>query len=379
MQIVRVLGKLEPGGAQLAALRLSRELATRYDVTARLLVGDATPDGVDLARRYGIDVEAFHVADRVHPTRNLQWQRSLPFARWLGARFAGADVVHAHMVGAWWAAGQVVDARTPFVASEHNQVDWSERRIRALRTSAARVDRFHAMGPSASRFARRAGLRPGVLRAARSAVDGLDHDVVDPGLRTPRLTFTGRFCSDKGIDVLVEALAWLPDSVRPAVHLLGDGPLRGDVVTRLARLPWGDTVSLPGWVDRPWTVVAGSTVHVVPSREEAWSQSAVLAMGLGVPVVGTRVDGLVDTLADARGILVPPDDPQALARALAEVLTSGTTSDLPGARVYAHRFTPARVAEYHHRDYEGLITAAQPRPGGRDVGAVAPTATILSR
>ena len=45
-------------------------------------------------------------------------------------------------------------------------------------------------------------------------------------------------------------------------------------------------------------------VHVVPSREEAWSQSAVLGLGLGVPVVGTHVDGLVDTLSQSRGVTV---------------------------------------------------------------------------
>jgi hypothetical protein len=59
-------------------------------------------------------------------------------------------------------------------------------------------------------------------------------------------------------------------------------------------------VRLPGWSYQPGRYIAGASVHVVPSRE-SWSQSAVLALGLGVPVIGTAVDGLAATLGQARG------------------------------------------------------------------------------
>jgi len=49
MDVIRVLGKLEPGGAQLALLRVSRELRRRHGVSTRLVVGDATHDGMRLA------------------------------------------------------------------------------------------------------------------------------------------------------------------------------------------------------------------------------------------------------------------------------------------------------------------------------------------
>jgi len=51
----------------------------------------------------------------------------------------------------------------------------------------------------------------------------------------------------------------------------------------------------PGMVLEPGRYIAGASVHAVPSRQESWSQSAVLALGLGVPVVGTAVDGLATT------------------------------------------------------------------------------------
>jgi glycosyltransferase involved in cell wall biosynthesis len=83
--------------------------------------------------------------------------------------------------------------------------------------------------------------------------------------------------------VLVQALALLP------AYLVGDGPMRGALLRLAAALGLDAVVHLPGWSYEPARYIAGASVHVVPSREESWSLSAVLALGLGVPVVGTEV------------------------------------------------------------------------------------------
>jgi len=115
-------------------------------------------------------------------------------------------------------------------------------------------------------------------------------------------------------------------------------------------------VFLPGWVDKPWTYTAGSAVHVVPAREEAWSQSAVLGLGLGVPVVGTHVDGLADTLSHSRGVTVAPDDPLALSQAISDALAERSPIDRAGAIRYARQFTTARVADFYFAEYEAMLT-----------------------
>jgi glycosyltransferase involved in cell wall biosynthesis len=356
IRVARVVGKLEPGGAQLALLRLSRELKRRHGVRTTLLVGDATPAGIDLARHYGFDAAVFRVGRRLHPMHNLQWQRSFRFALWLADKLADSDLVHAHMVGAWWAVGQVIDPGTPFVATEHNEVNWTPRQVKSLRPVARRIDRFYVMGPAARRFAIAAGVRPEVLKEGRSPIEGL-RSRPQVGLKSPRLTFAGRLCWDKGPDVLVEALSLLQRSDLFA-YLLGDGPLMPLLTARITERSLSDRVLLTGWVGNPGTYIAGSSVHVVPSREEAWSQSAVLGLGLGVPVIGTRVDGLARTLAHRRGITVAPDNTAALCAAIEDALAGRSRTDRTAAIGYARQFTVGPVCDFYAAEYRELLHAA---------------------
>jgi glycosyltransferase involved in cell wall biosynthesis len=113
-------------------------------------------------------------------------------------------------------------------------------------------------------------------------------------------------------------------------------------------------VRLCGWISDPAPWVAGASVQVCPSRDEAFSQSAVLAMGLGVPVIGTRVDGFPDTLANGRGLIVEPDDPPALATALHDLLCGRRTTNVAGARAWARSFGIEQVASRYERDYVKL-------------------------
>jgi glycosyltransferase involved in cell wall biosynthesis len=212
---------------------------------------------------------------------------------------------------------------------------------------------FFAQGPSARSWAARIGLDDGRLRTGRSSVDGLPAGPL-PGLPSPRMTFAGRFRGDKAPDVLIEALALL--DAPPPAYLIGDGPL-GHALTCLVRdRGLGAAVRLPGWSFEPGRYIAGAGVHVVPCREESWSQSAVLAMGLGVPVVGTTVDGLARTLGEGRGILIPPEDPPALARALTRVLAGARPDPLRG-QAYARQFTPAAAATVYAGAYRQLFAS----------------------
>ena len=351
MLVARVIGVLEPGGAQLSALRLSTALR-EHGIQTRFLAGDATPAGLDLARAHGFEVESLASAD------GLQWEPSETFARWLAPRLADVDLVHAHMFGAWWAAAHAARPAVPLVASEHNALTWpGAAHDEEAREAAPRVARFFAHGPAAHAWALSIGVRPERLEQGESPMTGFDIAPL-PGLPVPRITFTGRFRADKAPDVLIEALGVMSDP--PPVYVLGDGELRPLVERRVAELGLERVVRFCGWVHDPGRWVAGASVHVVPSREEAWSQSAVQAMGLGVPVIGTAVEGLPATLAEGRGILVPPEDPPALAAAIADVLAGRRRPDLAAARAYARRFSPERIAERYAGVYRDLVSVRGP-------------------
>jgi glycosyltransferase involved in cell wall biosynthesis len=361
VRVIRILGTLEPGGAQLSALQLSAALRA-HGIATTLLAGDATPSGLELAARYGLPADAYRVSE-VLAADSLQWTPAPEFAGWLGPRLARAGLVHAHMVGAWWAAARALPPRVPLVASEHNQMSWpGGDHTEQARDAARRVDLFFAHGPSARAWAAGIGLDDGRLRDGRSSVQGLSARPL-PGLPSPRLTFAGRFRGDKAPDVLVEALALI--EAPPPAYLVGDGPLRGALTRLIAARGLEAVVRLPGWSYEPARYIAGASVHVVPSREEAWSQSAVLALGLGVPVVGTAVDGLARTLGGGRGVLVPPEAPRALAAALSRVLGGERPDPGPG-RAYARQFTPSAAAAVYAGAYRQLLAsrAASGKPAG---------------
>ncbi len=346
MFVARVIAKLEPGGAQLSALRLTRALE-RHGIGCRFIAGDATPAGLRLARAHGIEVESF--ADGL----GLQWTPSEAFADWLAPRLRGADLVHAHMFGAWWAAASVLGDRVPLIASEHNAFSWpGSPHAGAAREALRRVDRFFAHGPAARAYVQALGLPPERLAAGASPLPGFSSRP-RADLPVPRIVYAGRLAADKGPDLLVEALGRMDGS--PPAYLVGSGALEPALGKRVAALGLRDSVRLAGWQHRPGPWIAGASVLVVPSREEAWSQSAVLAMGLGVPVVAFAVEGLPEVLGQDRGVLVAQGDVDALARAIEDVLAGRRRPDVDAGRRYASRYTTARVARRYAAAYAQVL------------------------
>lgn len=346
LSIARVIARLEPGGAQLGALRLTLALRARgFD--SRILAGEATIHGARLWRSAGVEVDVWGRES------GLQYARSRPFAEWLRARIAGADIVHGHMFGAWWAASRVTPESIPLVASEHNAIRWpGEGHEDAMRHALGRVDAFFAHGPLTRADALRLGLEPERLFEGRSAIEHPASSAL-PGLPIPRLMYAGRLHPEKGPDVLLDALALLPHP--PAAFLLGSGPQAKELRARVAELGLDELVRFPGWRTPvgPW--LRGATACVVPSRWDAWSQTAVTAMANGVPVIASAVEGLPRTLGERRGVLVPVDDPRALADALVRALEGRLDVDLRAARRYAEGHAARAIASHYAAVYARLV------------------------
>jgi glycosyltransferase involved in cell wall biosynthesis len=345
MRVARVIAVLEPGGAQLGALRLSLALRA-HGIESRWLAGHATREGLALFRAAGVDAEVLGGGPA------LQYARRRAFAERLAVALHEEDIVHAHMFGAWWAAARAMPDGMPLAASEHNALQWPGRvPARALREALARVDLFFAHGPAARREILAAGLPLERMREGSSPIAGTG---VPPlrRLPSPRIVFAGRLHPEKGPDLLLDALARLAEP--PPAFLLGAGVMEPKLRRRAARLGIDRRVHFEGWRDDPASWIAGASVCVVPSRFDAWSQTAALAMSLGVPVIGTAVEGLPGVLGDGRGVLVEPENPAALADAIEGVLSGRLRTDVRAARLYARGFTPRAVAALYAAAYRDL-------------------------
>jgi glycosyltransferase involved in cell wall biosynthesis len=344
MNTVRVMAKLEPGGAQLSMLRVMVELRGR-GIGSHLLCGWASADGLALARAHGVEPEVWAGGG------NLQWTPDPAFAAWLVPRLQGADLIHAHMFGAWWAAALAAPATTPLVASEHNQYLWPDRPYDdEMRFGLDRVDAFFAHGPGARETVLAHGLLLDRIRDGVSPVVGM-RDRPRAGLPSPRIVFAGRLHADKGPDILLAALGHL--RAPPVTLILGEGHLRPILEEQAQAL--GTRVRFLGWVPDPGAYIAGATVLAIPSRDESFSQTAIIGLAHGVPVIGTDVDGFPATLGHDRGIMVPPDDPHALAAALGAVLDHQIARPRP-LRDFTERYEPARVADVYEDTYRELLT-----------------------
>src|SRR5215207_4969217 len=117
MRVARVIAVLEPGGAQLGALRLSLALRA-HGIESRWLAGHAAREGLALFRGHGVDVEVLGGGP------SLQYARRCAFAERLAVALRDEDVVHAHMFGAWWPAARAVPDGMLRAASEHDALQW---------------------------------------------------------------------------------------------------------------------------------------------------------------------------------------------------------------------------------------------------------------
>ena len=136
-------------------------------------------------------------------------------------------------------------------------------------------------------------------------------------LYTPQVIFVGRLSREKGVDILVEAVK----NVRGA-HLLvvGDGPEKAS----LERLAKGGSVHFLD--SQPWRrtirLIRGSDLFVLPSRMEGLPTALLEAMAVGTPVVASKVGGVPEAVeSGVCGVLVPPEDVEALANAISSVLS----------------------------------------------------------
>lgn len=150
--------------------------------------------------------------------------------------------------------------------------------------------------------------------AARAALHLRQDDLV--------VLTTGRLTAMKGQRCLIEAAALLrPDRPRLQVVIVGEGELRTDLENLAAERGLADSVHLPGHREDARMLLDAADVFALPSRSEGMPLALIEAMEAGVPVVATRVIGSTEVVVHGEtGLLVPAEDAEMLAAALAQLL-----------------------------------------------------------
>ncbi|MFI6351892.1 glycosyltransferase [Streptomyces sp. NPDC050743] len=241
------------------------------------------------------------------------------------------ELVHAHSAKAGLAGRLAVRGRIPTVFQPHA---WSFEAVGGPTAALAlRWERWGARWAHrvvcVSEAERSMGERAGVRAAYAVVPNGIDTRrfspgppaalLPAPGPASPVVVCVGRLCRQKGQDVLLRAWPQVLDTVpRARLVLVGDGPDR-ETLRHLAH----PSVRFAGAVadSVPWYRAAD--LVVLPSRWEGMALAPLEAFGCGRPVVLTDVGGARESLppALAARCLVPPEDPAALAGAVAALLS----------------------------------------------------------
>jgi len=376
LNVLAVVNSLRIGGAEMMLERLVTRAhesgEARYTVCS---LEDEGPVGERIRSR-GIDVVA--LGGRGGSVRTIL-RGTLGLRRLLrGGEF---DIVHSTLYRshcasrlARWSLG----SRIPLISSEHclghnrpglalgvNRLTagLSDRILtvsNAVRETVIRRDRV----PQEKVFTVANGIEcPGPDRDARARLRqelGIpDGEVV--------ILYVGRLHREKGLDVLLRALALLAPETHLAWRTLvvGDGPERRRMEEVADNLGLHDRLIFAGFRSPigPW--FDAGDLFVLPSREEGMPVAALEAMARARAVVATAVGGTPEVVLDGEtGLLVPPEDPPALAGALRTLMIDPELRDRFGGRGMsrvAREFSVDHMLRQTLRHYEDCLSSPGPQ------------------
>ncbi len=289
--------------------------------------------------------------------------------RWLARH--RPDVFHAHLTGplsAKWALVAAVAARIPAIVATLQVVppfELTRSSAIQLRALGRGVDRYIAVSRDiASYLVEKLGV-PGhkvevvynavrserFAGASRAQLEGL------PAAAEPRtiVLTCARLDRQKGHEVLLAAAAEVPNAV---FLVAGDGPERSELEQLAARLGVEGRVVFLGYRDDVPELLAACDVFALPTRYEGSSLALLEAMAAGRAIISSDVPGNDELIENGTsGVLVPPDDPQALAQALNGLIADPALrrSLAEHGRSRAHEFRPEAMAQRVAQVYEELL------------------------
>ena len=373
MKILQTPARFYPyiGGVENNAYYLSLELLKRgHDVT---VICANEPDAKDLTNVNGIRVQRLKYIGKI---ANTNITLRLPFA----LRKTEFDLVHTHLPTPWSADWSTMVARRkkkPVVLTYHNDITGSgmARYIARLYNATSlnyilkHVDRIIITQPGYLHSS------PYLKRVEHKIViipNGVDVEKFKPPNDANHasnvlffLSILDEFHRYKGLDILLKALTIVKKDI-PDIKLIvgGEGELRGEYQQMATSLGLNGTVEFHGFIpdDRLVEYYTTSNAFVLPSissTQEGFGLVLLEALACGTPVISTDIVGVAaDVKASNAGIIVSPNDPEALAEAILTLLRDAALASKmgeSGRRLVEAKYTWERVAAMTEEVYEALL------------------------
>jgi glycosyltransferase involved in cell wall biosynthesis len=318
LRIVLFVSKAEwSGGIGSIVAGLARSVAARGN---EVHVAGPPPPGTTPPPIQGVSLHLW-------PKRRLKARQVGPLLRLL--RETRADVLHLHSAlphAELIAAARLyrlLTGRPRIFVSAHTSVrsNYPKRRARlGLRLADALVQ----SNTWSAENAIRAGARRDTTHILNNGVEPAER-VLPPEKRDRLVLMMGRFVPAKGVDVLIDAFhrAGAP---RPDWRLVCAGSGRDEVALRqqASAGPCAGRIELPGWLEgeRRLDLLERAAIGVVASRAENSPQSLQYLQAHGLACIATEIGGIPDLARDDGALLVPSEDPETLAGALATLMDS---------------------------------------------------------
>ncbi|HKS06209.1 MAG TPA: glycosyltransferase [Gemmatimonadaceae bacterium] len=321
-RVLHVLAPSRAGGLERVVEMLASAQGERAHVAAVLTPGDAPghPFAAGL-RAAGVDAHEIIVGGRAY-------RREYRELRALQERVA-PEVVHTHGYRADIVAGKAArDAGIATISTLHGftgggfrnrlnervQCYMLRRADAVIAVSSAMVPRLQRTGIPAERIhvvANAYGApAPLLSRAEARARLGLAKNALVA-------CWVGRLSNEKGPDVMVRAMPLLDSQWQ--LSMLGEGRDRAQLSLTAAELGIAGRIRWHGGVANAAALLAAFDAFVLSSRTEGTPIALFEAMAARVPIVATRVGGVPDVVGDAHAILVAPERPDEIARALGKI------------------------------------------------------------
>jgi glycosyltransferase involved in cell wall biosynthesis len=334
------VSNFDVGGTERQMIELIRRLDRRqFDVHA--VCFNRTGEWLHRVVEAGVPIVEFPIES----FRKLRtWRQASAFTRW--CRQTGITVLqttdfYTNVFGLPAAAA----AGVPLRIGSRRDVNPGRNLAKTVLQRAAYAAAHHVVANSQAAAARL--VRERVPRDRIGVIaNGLDLTGYAPrlALRTVRRLITvARLRPEKRHNILLDAAARLAGR-HPDIEfqIVGDGGELPALMAQCERLGIASRVRFLGHRDDVTALLGGADLFVLPSRSEAFPNGVLEAMASSLPVVACAVGGVPELVEDGRtGLLVPPDDPDALAEAI-----SALVADPPRAWAFGRAGREAVEARY---------------------------------